>query len=164
MKPNFRALQWAECVMNINVFAWHQTGISSAGHDFFDWYILGILSWSWWRDKFMLALIYRVLDKNVCMWWLYEINCANQVRKYLLTQLEFSNIVILIFCRKMLSPFVESFVQPKARRTRELSAYGKVHSCNLPYAKKRVRATFWEVLFIRAKNLFKVARTRKVFA
>ena len=50
----------------------------------------------------------------------------------------------------------------QARRTRELSAYGKVHSCNLPYAKtSRVRATFGKVLFIRAKNLSKVARTRR---
>ena len=55
----------------------------------------------------------------------------------------------------------------KARCTRELSAYDKVHSCNLPYAKtSRVRATFGKVLFIRAKNLSKVnvVRTREVFS
>ena len=44
------------------------------------------------------------------------------------------------------------------------AAHDKVYSCNLPYAKtSSICAKFGKVLFIRAKNLSKVARTREVF-
>ena len=53
----------------------------------------------------------------------------------------------------------------QAWRTRELSAYGKVHSCNLPYVKtSRVRATLERFLARMNKTLPNIARKREVFA
>ena len=66
-----------------------------------------------------------------------------------------------------LCKFERSWVhmRSKAWRTRELSAYGKVHSCNLPYVKtSRVRAILERFCARMNKTFPNFARTREVFA